>query len=293
MNLRNLQYFLELSKIEHVSLAAEQLYISQPSLSHAMHQLEKELGVRLFEKQGRNIVLTKYGKIYAKFVEKAFETLEHGANEIKRQVDPAYGHVDLAFFHSLGINFIPKLLRRFLSHKENERYTFSFGQGADAKILNGLANGDYDLVFCSIPNKDLMIEYTPIASQKLYVIVPENHPLATKQIISLKELNGEKFISFSQKGGLRLAIEQLLERENIMVDVVYQMEQGTSVAGLVSSGFGVAILPEIEMPVLHIKKLDILEPVPHRYIYLANSKMHYMSSATLCLKEFILQNYSI
>ena len=68
MNLNHLSYFRVLAKLEHYTQAAEELSITQPSLSHAMSTLEKELGTYLFEKDGRNIKLTKYGKIYYEYV---------------------------------------------------------------------------------------------------------------------------------------------------------------------------------------------------------------------------------
>ena len=69
MNLNHLQYFRVLAKLEHYTQAAEQLSITQPSLSHAISTLEKELGTYLFEKQGRNVRLTKYGRVFQTNVE--------------------------------------------------------------------------------------------------------------------------------------------------------------------------------------------------------------------------------
>ena len=76
MNLYHLRYFVTLAHLEHYTKAAENLSITQPSLSHAISLLENELGVALFEKEGRNIVLTKYGKIFLKDVEKLLEILD-------------------------------------------------------------------------------------------------------------------------------------------------------------------------------------------------------------------------
>lgn len=71
MNLNQLHYFAKLAEVEHYTKAAEELSISQPSLSHAVSSLEKEIGTKLFEKQGRGVVLTKYGKIFKEYVDEA------------------------------------------------------------------------------------------------------------------------------------------------------------------------------------------------------------------------------
>ena len=76
MNLNHLSYFRVLAKLEHYTQAAEELSITQPSLSHAMSTLKEDLGTYLFEKQGRNIKLTKYGKIYFEYVDRALSELE-------------------------------------------------------------------------------------------------------------------------------------------------------------------------------------------------------------------------
>ena len=83
MELLQLKYFLYLARNEHVSRTAEQLHISQPSLSSTIKRLEQELGVPLFEKKGRNIVLSEYGKIYLNYVESAFALLENGERALR------------------------------------------------------------------------------------------------------------------------------------------------------------------------------------------------------------------
>lgn len=86
MNLNQLYYFKTLAELEHYTKAAEKLNISQPTLSHSISSMEKELGANLFEKQGRNVVLTKYGRIYMFYVENALTQLELGKNQIERLV---------------------------------------------------------------------------------------------------------------------------------------------------------------------------------------------------------------
>ena len=83
MNLNQLQYFVTLAHIEHYTRAAEKLTITQPSLSHAISSLEQELGTRLFERQGRNVVLTKYGRMFMQYAEEALAILDTGVRKTK------------------------------------------------------------------------------------------------------------------------------------------------------------------------------------------------------------------
>ena len=125
MNLNQLYYFRTLAELEHYTKAAEKLNISQPTLSHSIAAMEKELGANLFEKQGRNVVLTKYGRIYIFYVENALTQLELGKNQIERLVSEGGGHVGLAYMTSVGTNFMPKLISDFLDDPQNKNISFS------------------------------------------------------------------------------------------------------------------------------------------------------------------------
>ena len=138
MNLNHLSYFRVLAKLEHYTQAAEELSITQPSLSHAMSALERDLGTYLFEKQGRNIKLTKLGKIYFEYVEKALSELERGEKRIKELTNVSTGTIELGYIYTLGPNFVPKLIKKFTSIEKNKDIKFLFGQGTTKYLINDL-----------------------------------------------------------------------------------------------------------------------------------------------------------
>lgn len=101
MNLRHLMFFRELAHTQHMAQAAENLGISQPSLSYAIKKLEMELNVPLFEPDGRNIKLTPLGKIYLEYINESLNSLNHGNLLIKQLTNPDEGHVNLGFTYTL------------------------------------------------------------------------------------------------------------------------------------------------------------------------------------------------
>ena len=113
LNLFYLRYFVKLAHVGHYTKAAEQLCITQPSLSHAIGQLETELGVPLFEKNGRNTVLTSFGEEFLNCAENALRTLDSGVESLKRSAQGA-GTIRLGFLRVLGIQWLPSLARKFL-----------------------------------------------------------------------------------------------------------------------------------------------------------------------------------
>ena len=117
MEWQQLEYFQMLAKIQHMTKAAEQLSISQPALSRSIARLEDELGVPLFERQGRSIRLNRYGELFVKRVHNIMREYQAGLQEIQQIVDPNHGEVSLGFLHTLGTNVVPDLIRHFRKKK--------------------------------------------------------------------------------------------------------------------------------------------------------------------------------
>ncbi|BCQ44469.1 hypothetical protein ERHA55_19960 [Erwinia rhapontici] len=123
MNLKQLYYFKRLAEKEHYTAAASSLFITQPSLSHAISELEKELGVMLFAKQGRNIRITEEGTLFLPYVEKAIAELENGRAALQRLNGSQRETVNLAYIYTMGERVVPQLIERFSQQPEQPRRT--------------------------------------------------------------------------------------------------------------------------------------------------------------------------
>lgn len=117
MNLDHLRYFAAIAQLQHYGKAAEQLHVSQPNLNYAVSQLETELGVPLFEKSGRNVRLTRYGKEFLPSVQRTLETLDAGTRSI-RELGQNGGLVLLGSIRKLGTSLVPELMRDFRQQEE-------------------------------------------------------------------------------------------------------------------------------------------------------------------------------
>src|SRR5580700_1560910 len=113
MELQQLKYFREVAKREHVTRAAEKLFVSQSAISRAVTQLEEELGVPLFYRQGRAVVLSPYGRLFLKHVNRALSVLESGKRLLSEQTGEESGTVTLGFLHSLGVEMVPRLIKEY------------------------------------------------------------------------------------------------------------------------------------------------------------------------------------
>ena len=151
MNLYHLRYFSTLAHIEHYTKAADILAITQPSLSYAISTLEEELGVKLFEKNGRNVTLTKYGKVFLNDVEEVLNRLDSSVNSLKL-AGKGEGCIDVVFLRTLGIDFLPKIMRGFLEENPAKKIDFNLycDKVLTSDILNGLKEKKYDLQFSGV-----------------------------------------------------------------------------------------------------------------------------------------------
>src|SRR3989339_168194 len=101
MNMQQLHYFKKIAEVEHYTKAANALSITQPCLSYAISELEKELGAPLFYKTGRNIKLTRYGDMFLIHVKNALRELDAGKTEIQELVSPNKGNVIISHISSM------------------------------------------------------------------------------------------------------------------------------------------------------------------------------------------------
>lgn len=271
MNLHHLRYFITLAKLEHYTLAAKQLHITQPTLSHAISSLEYELGVTLFEKKGRNIVLTKIGQQFFERVTVALDLLDDSFHEMEL-LSKGAGNIDIALLRTLGFQLVPNLIRNFL--KENPEKEIHFGfyndTGMSEDIINGLREQKYDIGFCSKIDDAQDIHFVPIAEQELVVITSLGHPLASKDGIHLEETLDYPQIWFAKRSGLRSIQNQLFEDIAKKPNIQYEIEEDESIAGFVAQGFGIAVLPYI--PILDMMDVKIIKLKNLKY-----RRLHYMA----------------
>ena len=179
MTLNQLVYFQTVARYQHFHRAAEELNISQPSLSRSVATLEEELRIVLFERQGRNVRLTKYGRVFLEHTEKILKDVAVARTQMQ-QLSGNEGHVDIAYVFPLAAHYIPHMVRRFLKKEKNKNVTFSFHQLHTAPLIEGLKSEKYDIIFGSYVENEPLVQFIPIIHQDMVIITPWDHPLARR-----------------------------------------------------------------------------------------------------------------
>lgn len=189
MNLSQLYYFAKLSEMQHYANAAKELYITQPSLSHAIKSLEAELGAPLFEREGRRMKLTPLGRAFAEHVKRGLREIDKGVALAQEYNGKLSGTVNIGAIYTVQGDYLPMLLRDYHA-QYGQTVKFNLFQGFSTPLVEALERDEYDVAFTAkVPNKpDLCFEH--VVSHQLVAFVAPSNPIAHLKSVSLGDLRG-------------------------------------------------------------------------------------------------------
>lgn len=242
MELTQLEYFLTVARLQHMTMASKELSITQPALSHAISKLESEIGVPLFERNGRNVQLNRYGQMFGNSVEGALKSLQNGIREIGEWVHPETGTVHISYLNILGVELVPSLIRDYV--REHPQVRFDLFQGNLGDIDEVLDKGISDLMITSKESTMSNHEWMVIRKCPLFIVVPAAHRFAKRSSVSLYELSGEPFVGLKNNCGLKATLNARFQHTNFELASTYDAEDLITVAGFIKAGLGVSILPQ-------------------------------------------------
>lgn len=247
MTIDQLYYFRKLAELQHFSKAAAELYISQPSLSYSIKNLEKELGAPLFKKNGRNVVLTKYGKEFYNYVAEVLALLEEGISAVKQSIEIDSGKISIGALPISPANLIAKNIRSFLN--KNSDVTFDIFTCIDnSDIINGVLDGVYDIGLCYKFSREKDLVYIPVLKRDFVVITKYGHELSQKGSLTISDLQDIPLITYRESNPLGLFIRNQFKNENINPNIIFSFDEEITISEMVAHDLGIAIL--IKLPLL-------------------------------------------
>ncbi|MGG7325596.1 LysR family transcriptional regulator [Clostridium baratii] len=289
MNLQQLEYFKVIAETKNFTTASNILSVTQPALSKAISKLEEELDVSLFEREGRNIKITKFGEVFFKYADSALREIERGKDKLQDMKKNNDRVISIASTHCIGATFIPFLISNFFNNKLQVK--FNINNQPTEEILKDLKYGRVDFGFFDnikeIENYP-EIESILVKNEEYVLIVPKNHHLANKEEVYLKDLRDEYFIVYKDKD-----YEEKISYSDFIdytPKIFAEPDEGSVLAGLVSSGAGVAIV--LNTPIMNNNKLSVLkikDNIGHKSIYMGWNKELYTSKIKKEFKEYVLK----
>lgn len=239
MNYNYLRYFSVLAQVEHYTLAAARLGISQPSLSSAIHNLEDELGgVKLFEKTGRNIRLTEEGRYYREQVDAALQQLHNASQTLHESKVSAPVVVRLGLVSGAMDSLVAQEITRCT--RENPRIRFQLTESSAEDLMDMVRQEKLDMALVDTTNRDRSLHFRKLCQQNFYVALPANHPYAARESLMYQDLQGQPQVAFHYNASHSFENWAAGAEEQ----TVCAVNTANTALSLVAAGFGFCFLPE-------------------------------------------------
>lgn len=236
-----LHRFVAVARAGHLTRAAEEIGVPQPTLSRAIARLEDELGVALFHRVGRGLRLTPAGRTLLPRAEAALAELAAAAAELAGDADPTTGRVAFGFLGTLGTEVVPRILSGFRA--AHPRVRIELVQNPHAQLLDRVRDGTVDLALTSPMPDEPGLAATALAEEELRLVVPAGHGLAGRSNIDLAEAADEPFLLFARGYGLHGTVEAWCEQAGFRPRRAFEGGDTATLRGLAGAGLGVALLP--------------------------------------------------
>jgi len=259
MELRQLQYFIAVAEELNFSRAAERMHMTQPPLSIQIQNLEKELGILLFNRNNRKVELTDAGKLFYRDVLKTMDFLDHSVENARRVHLGELGHLRVGFVGSATYDILPEVLREFRSLYPDIKVHLS--ELSTTAQLDALRQNIIDVGVLRPPVLDETLCTEIVSISRCMLAVPKQHPLLQLDIVTLADLKPYPFVLLSPRTWPGLYHEILGLCNPFIQQEALEFQ---TVIGLVAAGMGVAIVPKSAMN-LHTKEvvyIDLLQQLP-------------------------------
>lgn len=263
MELRHIRYFVRAAELLHFTHAAESLYISQPTLSTHIQQLEEELGLPLFDRVGRNVRLTEAGKVFLGHAERALHELDMAQERISDLKGLVSGKLRLSALSAFAQQLLPAWIASF--HTIYPEIVMDLKTGNSDSIEQDLQSGHTDLALSYVPSTTELFESETLFKEQLFLVVGEKHPLATRAEIELQELSTIPLALGSRRLAARRMIDSFFFENQVAANVVIEADDLLAVLRILSAGKVGSLLSRLAVANHH----DLcLVPIAGKQVYI-------------------------
>jgi len=285
MLLRHIRYLLAVAEHRNFTRAAEALYVSQPTLSQQIKQLEEGLGVQLLDRTGRTVRVTDAGEAYIDYARKALRELEAGERAIHDVRDLTRGTLRLAMTPTFTSYLVGPLIARY-----NERYpgiALHINEMPLDTIESALAADQVDLGIAFSKVRSAEIDCHPLFVEKLSVVVGINHPFARRATpITPSDLEREPLALLTADFATRTYVDAYLQKQGIAPKILIEANTINAIVEIIRHGSMATILPDpITRENNALQEIQLKPALPHRTVALLRRKGGYQSAASLAFAE--------
>jgi DNA-binding transcriptional LysR family regulator len=240
MDVRDLQVFLSVAKHLNYTRAAEEINLSQPSVSVRMRQLERDLGSKLFEQLGKKIALTEAGHLLVPYAIRIIAAMSDARDAINELKGLERGLLRIGASTTPGMYLIPQTLAHF--KRRYPKIEVHLAVKDTRQIEDGVIRNEFDFGFVGGHLAGNEVDVLPWMTDHLVLVVPSNHHLLRKNPVKISDLRKERFILRESGSATRAVVVNHLQKSDLEVETVMEMENPESVKKAVQSGLGIAFI---------------------------------------------------
>ena len=243
MELHQLRYVCAVAETGSFSRAAERCQIAQPSLSQQVLKLEEELGAKLFDRLGRGIRVTESGRAFLPRARAILDQVDVARASVASNNADVRGSVTLGAIPTIAPYLIPRYTAAFTKRFPEARLRIV--EETTPVLVEGLRDLTIDFALLALPlrHKDLALQ--PIRTEAVLAAVPEKHPLASNDSLSLAQLRGESLVMLRDGHCFRDLSLAICRSANINPKIAFESGQFSSILGMVAAGIGLSLVPEM------------------------------------------------
>lgn len=261
MDTEQLKLFLDLARVKNFTRAARNNFLTQPAVSRRIQQLESELGVRLFERTRRRVLLTENGGIFLPYAREILSKLEEARHDLLESDTKPVGRLRVAASPSIGLYALPAYLKKFI--RQYPRIDLHVEYELPEEIYLGIASGEVDLGVVAYPIARPEVLSIPFQTDTIVLICAPNHPLARRNSVRLRDLRDEQFVLLPDRVPTGKAIRQALRRLGVRLQVRMEYDNFELIKRTVEMGSGLSLVPrqvaQMEVKNQKLKSLKILD----------------------------------
>ena len=240
VTLRQLRTFKAVADMKSFSLAAQNLRLSQPSVSYQVKELEEALGQPLLDRLGRTVELTEAGSVLYTYARRALDVVDEAALVLEEMRGIKRGTLRVGASTTVGVYLLPAALGAF--KKLHPGLVISLEIGTRAHVQDQVLRNELDLAVVGPALKDPELAVLPFMTDELVVVAPAGHPMAGKHGLDLKDLSGEPFVMREAASGSRWSLEKAARKAGARLTVAMQLGSNGAIKHAVESGLGLAVL---------------------------------------------------
>ena len=292
LDLTKIYYFVVVAKYENLTEAARELHISQPALSKAIINLEEELGVNLFYRQGKRLYINNNGRFFMERANKLLAEVDY----LKKELIENDGELqaNLSVITTLPYS-IMDLFSSFLDDYPNTK--LKQVSLSKENLQDFIERGLHDLCITTEQIEHPNLEWIPLVEERIYLSVPKSHPFAERDSIDLMDLNDENlaFIGLLETFAFRKLTDEYCAQNGVTINYQIEVEESTAILHLVRSGHGVSFSPkyatnlyrdEIKHVLINdVKFMRTVGILKHKHYYQSKRAQAFLESAAAFFEE--------